>query len=132
MKDNNGYTLLHKACLRLNPLSLSVVKYLIEIKGADANLRDNSGSTPIHLALDLFGLNRNDNIPVLNYLISLAKISHIFGQYSLTLLHLACRSSDHFDDTPEEKARSDVVLSQVVQFIIDRYVQLIFDEGITF
>jgi ankyrin repeat protein len=90
IKDQNGCTVLHTACSRINIFSLDVFKLLIETIGCDVIAQDDGKKTPIHLALGLFNPNKGGNINVLTYLLSRVD-TDLKDQSGHTLLHYACQ-----------------------------------------
>jgi ankyrin repeat protein len=68
--DQHGHTLLHAACLYIDTLPIDIFKHLIEIKGANINLRDDDENTPLHYAFSYFEPTIGDGIAVLAYLLS--------------------------------------------------------------
>jgi ankyrin repeat protein len=54
IKGRNGHNLLHKACEKINKLSIDIFHLLIETHGCDVNVQNNAKNTPIHSALDQF------------------------------------------------------------------------------
>jgi len=119
---------------------------LIETHGADVNLQDDDENTPLHDALSSVNANWDVGIAVLTYLINQKNVNvNIEGEKGYTLLHTACTSnlsgsgyfttfedgftdSDHdLPDVPD--AKTDTFLSQIVEVIAERYVQVIFEGG---
>jgi ankyrin repeat protein len=90
VKGKFGYTLLHKACERINAIPLSVFKILIETKGFGINVLDGHGNAPLHHAL--FGFNSElGDVKVLTYLLNQKGLNiNLRGQNGLTFLHMAC------------------------------------------
>jgi ankyrin repeat protein len=92
IKNSNGYTLLHIACININRLPLDVFKLLIETLGCDVNTQDDDTDTPLHRALGYFDPNDGGDINVLTYLLSQKGVNgNIRGKRSKTLLHVACQ-----------------------------------------
>ena len=69
LKDNNGNTPLHLACL--NNADIEIIKYLFE-NGSDLNSKDNNGNTPLHLACFY-----NADIETIKYLVEKSSPSNI-------------------------------------------------------
>jgi ankyrin repeat protein len=91
IKDQNGCTVLHTACSRINKLPLDVFKLLIENGDCDVIAQDDNNDTPLHNALGLFNPNKGGNINVLTYLLSRVH-TDLKGQNGYTLLHEACKN----------------------------------------
>jgi ankyrin repeat protein len=94
IKNNNGETLLHKACSNINNLSLDVFKVLIETLGCDVEALNNEQDTPFHAALlrfDRYSDMKNISTQNLEYLLTQKGVnSNIKGYDGYTLLHQAC------------------------------------------
>jgi ankyrin repeat protein len=86
MKDPYGFTLFHRACEKINSLTLEIFKLLIEVLGADVNVKNNDYLTPIHTALSKFSPNKGGDITALTYLLNQKGIN---GNIKI-LLHIAC------------------------------------------
>jgi hypothetical protein len=121
---------------------INIFEVLIETIGGDVNIQDSNKDTPLHQTLCSFNANNGGNIAVLMYLLSQKHVhANINGYNSYTFLHLACTcdisgfygvsdSSDELDDGASNLgAKSDTVLSQIVEIIAERRVQGIFDES---
>jgi ankyrin repeat protein len=67
--NSMGKTIMHFVCsgLKNGNFSINMIKYLVEIKGGDLNIRNNAKNTPIHDAVDSNNHN-NAQIDVLIYL----------------------------------------------------------------
>jgi ankyrin repeat protein len=92
IKGQFGYTVLHKACQKINTLPIDVFKILIEVKGCDVNAQDKYKNTPIHSALGCFNTNWGGDINVLTYLLSQKGVNvNIKGFNCNTILHTACQ-----------------------------------------
>jgi len=86
------YTILHNYCCYINTTPREVYRYLIETKGCDVNVQDNSKNTPIHDAFLFFDPNKGGDITVLHYLLSQKGVNvNIKGYNGYTLLHMACK-----------------------------------------
>jgi ankyrin repeat protein len=91
IKGQYDSTLLHKACININSLPLETFKLLIETHGADVNLQNIFGETPIYNALFYFKPDQGGDITVLNYLLAQKAINiNIKDEDGSTLLHMAC------------------------------------------
>jgi ankyrin repeat protein len=91
LKNEHGYTLLHRDCININSLPLDVFKLLIETIVFDVNTQDGSNDTPIHHALIHFKPSNGGDITVLHYLLNQKGVNaNIKGQYGSTILHAAC------------------------------------------
>jgi ankyrin repeat protein len=130
IKNENGYTLLHNACEKINILPLEIFKVLIETHGADINAQDNDKTTPIHSALDQFKPNDGGDINVLAYLINQKNLNvNIKNRGGYTLLHYACIINPSRSwHSLELKAECNTIFCQIVEFIAKRCVQEVFDE----
>jgi ankyrin repeat protein len=79
------------ACEKINKLPLKIFKCLIETHGADVNVQDDSGDTPIHIAFRHFDPDEDKDTSLLTYLIDQKNVNgKIKGINGSTLLHLAC------------------------------------------
>jgi ankyrin repeat protein len=89
IRDNNGYTLLHVACLNINYLPIGVFQTLMEINSSHINVKDNYGDTPIHIVINNF---RSDSAnDVFKYLLSQKSIDiNARDQDGRTLFHFMC------------------------------------------
>jgi serine/threonine-protein phosphatase 6 regulatory ankyrin repeat subunit B len=130
IKGQNGYTLLHRACIKINALPIHVFKYLIEIKGGDINAKANNNDTPLYYALNYYKPNLGGNIAVLTYLVGQERVNmNLMNRRGCTLLHLACNQDCTYiwcnpiivDD------ETDSCWSQVVQIIVEKCIQRICD-----
>jgi ankyrin repeat protein len=90
VEPRSGETILHNYYKCVNTTPLEVYRFLIETKGLDVNVRDNSQNTPLYHALRNFKADEGD-ITVLAYLFGQkttdVNIKALRGQ---TLLHTAC------------------------------------------
>jgi ankyrin repeat protein len=143
--DEYGDSLLHYACKKVRKLPVDVFKSLIETHGCDVNVLDSDDNTPFHCAFHRFDPNNDNNIIVFAYLINQNNFNvNIKNRNGRTFLHLACTwdisdlddvidSEDDFTDSDDDwndlEAKSDTVLSQIVEIIAERRVQGIFDES---
>jgi ankyrin repeat protein len=141
----SGFTLLHMACKNARKLPVDVFKLLIETQGFDVNAVDNDKNTPFHLAFHDFDPINDSNITVFAYLINRNSFNvNIKDQDGCTFLHLACTSGiselNNFSDSEDEfsdpdddgdvlEAKSDTVLSQIVEIIAERCVEQVFNES---
>jgi ankyrin repeat protein len=129
IKNSNGHTLLHTACININSLPIDVFKLLIEMLGCNINAQDKCNDTPLHHALRFFDPNYGGDITVLAYLINQKNIN-VNTKYKRdhTLLHTACIINlSNFWHSAELSARYDTILSQIVELIAERCVQEVFD-----
>jgi ankyrin repeat protein len=133
IKGADGYTLLHGACGNINYLPLEIFKMLIETMGCDVNAQDNDKNTPIHCAFQKFDPNQGggDGITVLLYLLGHEDANvNIKNEKGCNLLHFTCINNfADIDDSAELNGEYDTVLCQVVEFITERWIQLILDEA---
>jgi ankyrin repeat protein len=139
IKGKNGNTLLHYACEKIKYCPLVVFKLLIGTHGADVNAQNNDDDTPLHNAFRCFDPNDDDHlVPVLQYLLSQKGVNfNIKDQCGRTFLHLACiwdisdldEFTDSEDDGNDLKAKSDTVLSHIVEIIAERCVEQVFNES---
>jgi ankyrin repeat protein len=91
IKGEDGYTLLHIACININRLPLDIFKVLIETMGWDVNTQDNNNDTPLHCAIRCFDPDDSDGITVSTYLLNQTNINvNIKGSCDSTILHAAC------------------------------------------
>jgi ankyrin repeat protein len=89
-KDQYGYTILHKACERINELPKEIFELLIETVGCDVNAQDYNLNTPLHRAFCCFDRTDGGKIAVLIHLLTQKGINcNIKGQSGYTLLHYA-------------------------------------------
>jgi hypothetical protein len=118
---------------------------LIEKHGCDINVLDRDDNTPLHLAFHSLNPNNDNNITLFAYLINQNNFNlNIKDQDGYTFLHLACicnildlddymDSEDGFSDSEDDgndlKAKSDTVLSQIVEIIAERCVEQIVNES---
>jgi ankyrin repeat protein len=94
-KDQYGFTLLQRACLRINKFPLEIFKVLIEKHDADVNIQNKDKDTPLHLALRNFDW--AGDITTLTYLLSQKGINvNATGEYGYSLLHYACKRVNKF------------------------------------
>ena len=132
IKGRSGHTLLHYACEQINYLPLEIFKMLIETMGCDVNAQDNDKNTPIHCAFQKFDPNQGggDGITVLLYLLGHEDANvNIKNEKGCNLLHFTCINNfADIDDSAELNGEYDTVLCQVVEFITERWIQLILDE----
>jgi len=124
-KNQDGYTLLHRACENINKLPIDVFKLLIGTKGCDVNARANNKDTPLHDALRCFKSRDGGDITVLTYLLSQNGINvNIKGKKGQNLLHLACVNNlSDSRRSVESNAEADTLLFQIVEAIAERCVQ---------
>jgi ankyrin repeat protein len=129
-KNQDGYTLLHRACENINKLPIDIFKLLIETKGCNVNARANNKDTPLHDALRCFKSRDGGDITVLAYLVSLNGINvNIKGKKGHTLLHLACVNNlSDSRRSVEPNAENDTLLFQIVEAIAERCVQQVLGE----
>jgi ankyrin repeat protein len=137
VKGEDGYTLLHTACYNLNFLPLDIFKLLIKTQGCDVNIQDDDGNTPLYIAFRQFN---GRALAVLSYLLSQESVNvNIKSPIGCTLLHEACicnitesddalNSDDDLDDA-NLGDKSDTILSQIVEVIVERCVQQVLDES---
>jgi ankyrin repeat protein len=131
-KDKYGCTLLHLVCKYIHKLPIEIFKLLIETLGYDVNAQDDNDDTPLHQGLCCFNPNSGCNINVLTYLINQTNINiNIKYKNGYTLLHSACiiyLSNTRY--SAEQNAECDAILCQIVEVIVERCVQEVFDEEI--
>jgi ankyrin repeat protein len=130
IKGEDGDSLLHIACRRINYLPLDVFKLLIETNGCDVNVQNNDKDTPLHQALAYFKPHNNNDITVLTYLINQNNANiNIKDQKGFNSLHLACICNIS-ESTPsvELNAECDTIMCRIVEFIAERCVQEVLDE----
>jgi ankyrin repeat protein len=98
LKGENGYTILHEACEKINCLPFDMIKLLIEKYGCDVNAQDDSGDTPIHIAFRHFDPSQHDgDITVLTYLINQNNVDvNTKGEDGYTILHDICSKINKF------------------------------------
>jgi len=100
--------------------------------GCDVNAQDNDKNTPIHCAFQKFDPNQGggDGITVLLYLLGHEDANvNIKNEKGCNLLHFTCINNfADIDDSAELNGEYDTVLCQVVEFITERWIQLILDE----
>jgi ankyrin repeat protein len=131
----NGSTLFHLACQNVNKLPLDVFKFLIENKGADMNVLNSLGDTPVYNAVYFFNKDRGGCVDVLVYLLSHENFNvYIKDRYGRTSIHLACSRDIPEEDDDEENDHHvgfefDTFWSQTVQVIVERCMQQVFDEA---
>jgi ankyrin repeat protein len=130
LKGKYGFTLLYRACENINILPLEIFKLLIQTHGGDVNAQDEDKDTPIHHALRYFDPNKGGDINVLTYLINQQTVNiNIKGYRGQNLLHLACINNlSGSKDSAELNAECDTILCQIVEFIVERCVEEVFDE----
>jgi ankyrin repeat protein len=93
IQDQDDCTLLHLACKNINTFPIEIFKLLIETHGADVDVQEDNGDTPIHNAFAHFNANHGGDITVLNYLLSQKGLDgNIQGQFGYNLLHMACHN----------------------------------------
>jgi len=145
IKGRTGYSLLHVACQSINHLSLDVFKYLIETKGCDINVQDNHTCTPFFYALFYFNQHGDDGddggdgvSTILTYLFNQKNLNiHPHDFNGRTLLHFACFSGDRFvtfqrdtnRDCDKEEAQNGTLRSKIIEIVIQKYLQDVFDEA---
>jgi ankyrin repeat protein len=143
-KGWDGNSLLHIACKKARKLPVDLFKLLIETHGADVNTQNDHKDTPIHYAFRRFYPSNGNNITVLAYLINQNNFNvNVKGQCGCTFLHLACKwdiselydfidPDDECTDSGDEEdvleAKSDTVLSQIVESVAERCVEQVLDE----
>jgi len=89
IKDHEGRSLLHLACIKINSLPIDVFKYLIEAKGAGLDIVDEYNNIPLHYAFLSFQSGSDSTILI--YLLQQnGNSTHIKSQDGRTFLHLAC------------------------------------------
>ena len=89
--DDKGETLLHKVCF-FNEHPLEIVKYLVEKKKADVNAQtDSKADTSLHYASG--GLNANNNLELVKYLVDNKADVNSKNKDSDTPLHNSCRNN---------------------------------------
>jgi hypothetical protein len=83
-RDGEGRTVLHQLSSGLGHAEkrLEVARFVVD-KGADYNCRDNSGITPLYLAI------LNDSGPIADWLISLVPNVQCVDSYGISILHRA-------------------------------------------
>jgi cytohesin len=129
IKGQFGYTLLHGACIKINDLPLDMFKLLIETHGADVNAQDNNEDTPLHNAIRDFNANWGGDINVLTYLINQQTVDvNIKDQNGYALLHTACISNLSSMRSVELKAECDTISCQIVEVIVERYLEHVLDD----
>jgi ankyrin repeat protein len=84
IKGENGRTLLHTACRKIDTIPLEIYKLLIETLGGDVNVQDDYDNTPIHSALGRCNPRRGDEITILMYLLTQK------SKDGYTMLHDVC------------------------------------------
>ena len=88
--DNNGYNVLHLACLRApTDKKLSLVKHLIENYSSLQHVRTTLGASELHYAA------RGGSVDVLEYILGLGYDVSDKGAGGETILHCACREADN-------------------------------------
>jgi len=96
LKGENGDTILHYCCCRINHLPLDTFKYLIETKDGNINIQHSNDDTPLHDALECFNLDEGGDINTLIYLLSQKYIStYLKGYNGRTLLNKAFCHINH-------------------------------------
>ena len=89
--DVKGETLLHKVCF-FNEDPLEIVKYLVEKIKADVNAQtDSNADTSLHYASG--GLNANNNLELVKYLVDNKADVNSKNKSSDTPLHNSCRNN---------------------------------------
>jgi ankyrin repeat protein len=87
--DEYGRTLLHCASLNIATTPIEVFRDLIEKKGANINLKNKNGQTPINLLFRFFRFERH--IPIIKYILSQPYVDVLSqDSYGQTPLHYAC------------------------------------------
>jgi ankyrin repeat protein len=129
IKNSNGYTLLHRACININKLPLEIFELLVETIGCDVNVRDNDDGTPIHRTLRYFDPNNGGDITVFAYLLNQMGVNaNIRGKFGRNLLHLTCISNlPHSALSKKPNAENDTILCQIVEIIVEKCVQWVLD-----
>jgi ankyrin repeat protein len=126
-KGRNDCNLLHWACFNINLLPLDIFKLLIETKSADINSLDNKNHTPLHYALQSFDTaDAGCDVSILNYLLNQKGLDiNIKNHCGHILLHTACSRSPFgvFDANSRTEAEKDTVRSQIVEHIIELWIQ---------
>ena len=84
-----GLTALHMACDRRSRIPIENIQYLLDA-GADCNIQDPDGLTPLHTLL-IHGANNNDTVPIMNMLLRYSVDLSIRDRAGNTALHLAIR-----------------------------------------
>jgi ankyrin repeat protein len=125
IKDQCGYTVLHQACLCESNIPLDIFKYLIEIKGADVNARDNFGNVPIHTAFLHFKPNAAGDITTLDYLLNQTDVN-VRGRNGRNVLHLAC-TCGLTGPWGSSIWAIDAMWARVIEMIAERCVKLVLD-----
>ncbi len=82
VKDANGYTMLHQACMVI-PCSAKKIKFLVKC-GVNVNVKDKKGNTPLHW------LCGTGQIKMVRFLVEHGADIHATNIYGETLLHKAC------------------------------------------
>jgi ankyrin repeat protein len=139
----NGRTPLHSACFRICQLPLDIFKHLIEVNGCDVNLQDVDKNTPLFYAIHYLRSGRG--LAVLNFLLKNNINFNLIDRSRRSLLHLPCavdlsgsRGGWAIGDTfwlpqapligDEAKGEADTFWSQIVENVIEGYLQQSFDE----
>jgi ankyrin repeat protein len=139
----NGRTPLHTACYRICQLPLDIFKHLIEVNGCDVNLQDVDKNTPLFYAIHYLWSGRG--LAVLDFLFKNNINFNLIDRYGRSLLHLPCvvdlsgsRGGWSIGDTfwlprtpligDEAKGEADFFWSQIVENVIEGYLQQTFDE----
>jgi ankyrin repeat protein len=136
IKDQRGWTLLHMACININNLPIDIFKLLIETMSCDVNVQnnDNDNDIPLHNALRHFDPNKGGDIKALAYLINQKNVNvNTKDKSDHTLLHTACIINlQHTWHSAELNAKCDTISCQIVEVIIERCIEEVLDDTITF
>jgi ankyrin repeat protein len=96
IRDDDGNTILHYVCKKINIFSLEIFQYLIEKHGADVHVQGGNKNTPLHYALYRFNPPNGGSITVLMYLLKQKNVDgNIKHKDDDTLLHRACHNIKH-------------------------------------
>jgi ankyrin repeat protein len=91
IRGQNGHTLLHFACEKINILPIEIFKLLIETHCADVNILNKINNTPLHYAIRNFNPKLGGDITILTYLFHQKGLDgNIKDRLGRTLLQLAC------------------------------------------
>jgi ankyrin repeat protein len=90
INTTEGDTILHQACKHANLLPLEIFRYLIEIKGADLTIQNDTMRTPLEV---LFFQFKGHFIEIFKYLFNSQSEFHIHQivSYGSTWLHYVCQ-----------------------------------------